>query len=271
MKILPPRTAHRGAPRGVGALLRDSLELALDGLATYAALVVALMLPLGTACVWIIIRFGLTSARAVRLAWEAGQSGRLLAIGAVSAALFAASLLFNAAKYLDLDARARNAPLGAEEAMRRGAGLILPLAAVTVLDMLAILAGLLLLVVPGVVALLRFLLVAQALILENRRGLEAFRRSNEIMAAHVGKVVGNLFVMIVVMAASDMILKFGAVLGVVALMLLLRPPNALVIPFAVAASALFLFLRFLVGVWSSAFKTLLYRDLAALHPAAPAA
>lgn len=66
------------------------------------------------------------------------------------------------------------------EAYRQGLKLFWPTLWVEVLRLLLTLAGLILLVVPGIIWGLRYSLATQTVILENKRGLDAFRRSKEL-------------------------------------------------------------------------------------------
>ena len=131
-----------------------------------------------------------------------------------------------------------------------------------------ILAGLLLLIVPGIVLALRYSLAHLAVLLEPCSGACALARSQELVSAEPKRAIGfmaaataaaltlNLVVAVLVAALMGVAQALGA-----------GPVGAVAGQLQALLSEL---LGGLLGAWLIGFTVLLYRDLAGRHPCAAA-
>jgi hypothetical protein len=100
-------------------------------------------------------------------------------------------------------------PASLRVSLRAAAPLFLPLVGTHLLASLAILAGFLLLILPGIYLSLCFLLLTQVIVLEGVTGVAALARSRELMRGSLWRAVGILLVVAVLIS----ILGFGAQLA----------------------------------------------------------
>jgi hypothetical protein len=258
-------TAAVSGPRPLKGLLKDSLRLARERLGTYAAIVILGLAP-GFVLVGLAMQaMGYTGEGSIRAAVYAGQYGDvgwLLSVGLLGAAFKGLAFL---ALSLAVLARLGGEDIGIGKAFGRAVGFIVPMVVTEALAFVFIIGGLCLLIVPGVVLAIRYALAPWAVLVEGRSGRDALRRSKELMLAHMGKVVGNLFVSALIVIVTATAIAF-AVLVVLSLAGLVQPEpralwNTLTLNFIVDV------IRQTVGVWGFIFAILLYKDLAALHPA----
>jgi hypothetical protein len=126
----------------------------------------------------------------------------------------------------------------------------------------------------GIILAIRYCLSHLAVILEGRRGMDALRRSQQIVVAHMGKVIGNLIAatFVVVLASAVVTAVIGLALSVPKTML----PGGNSFPALQLMGLIKEWAAAVVRLWSVGFSVLLYsvllyKDLAALHPAADAA
>lgn len=254
-------------PRPFGELLGDALTLSRDGLAGHAAIIAAGLLP-AAFCSWLLLAAGGAAPDAAILD-DAGGGPQNLASLASSAIRMLADALIYAALVGSLSARDAGQPIRPLEAYGFAFEQLVPFALSLLRAIFWTLAGLLLLVVPGLVAMLRYSLVPMAVLLEGRRGADALARSSQLVRPHWPKVLGNLLgAGLIALFLSALIAAGFAVFTAVAVALtdsgvslLERWTLELLTQLAGA----------LVGVWAIAVGVLLYRDLAALHPKGPIA
>lgn len=107
------------------------------------------------------------------------------------------------------DVRDGRVDLGIAETFGHVRARLLPLAVAGVLATIGIVAGLILLIVPGLVLLTWWLVVSPAIMLEHRSVLDAFRRSRALVRGSAWPVFG------VVVLTLLVLLALGLVLGIV--------------------------------------------------------
>ncbi len=247
--------AAPAAPRKLGELLKTGLSLALDGLWQNAAILAAALLPGMLLLGAVTHRLGLTDKEAVKAALEAGSYAPLLAAAAAGAAAALLAMAAKIAVILSLEARSRGEVLSLGDAYSRAADWFLPFFMVQLRVALYVLGGLFLLIIPGIVFFIRYLLAPFAVLLEGRTGGEALARSKEIMASHAGKVLGNL---IVAGLLAGLLAVFAQVFFSIAGRL--AGPLSPVLAFASELVGK------LIGTWALAVTLLLYKDLAPPPP-----
>ena len=199
----------------------------------------------------------------LRAALAAGQYAPFAVLIGAAVVQGALNMLALGAVVLAIDGFHRRQPLGLADALSASSGIWVMLVLTQLLAGFWVILGFLCLIVPGVILALRYALVHVAVILEGRSGKAALARSKEIMLSHMGKVVGNLLVVAVIA-----IVLTGVAYVAVRLATSFLPPGA-------ASDAARQYLMNLpgkiIGTWPLAATVLLFRDLAALHPAAEAA
>ncbi len=214
-------------PRKLGKLVADSFDDFYGGLALYAPILLVSVVP------------------GIALQPFIGKAAA--AADAVFGTLAYAALVFA------IDARQRGEPAGVGDAFGRVPAVLPALILSELLVALFVCGGLLLLIVPGIIMGIRYGLTHLAVLLEGRSGRPALKRSAQLMVAHMGKVVGNTFVMGLITLALT--------LGVAIVIRLTGMPSLLAGGLTTASVKI-------IGGWGSVFAVMLYRDLAALHPEA---
>ena len=250
--------ARPTAPRPLGELLSASMNMFVDGWPRFGAVLAVGVLPGALAMTALMAFHGYADKEAVKSAimsraW--GPLASLLAVGGAAAALKALATL---ALILVVDGFDRNQDVALGEAYRRAAGLFGPFFLTMILVTLWVAGGTLLLIIPGVILAIRFSLAHVAVALEEVSGGAALDRSKELVVAHMGKVVGNCFVMAVITTLIAVILGVALNLGGAFFKDIPFMPDILKI--------LTRFLGELVNAWYVAFYVLLFKDIAALHP-----
>jgi hypothetical protein len=109
------------------------------------------------------------------LSLAAGAVGLLLVIPVTNAAVIHAI----SKKYLGQD-------VSAGEAIKRGFALLLPLLGTTILMSLAIMGGLILLIIPGILFALWFGLAQHVVVIERLSGFAALKRSKQLVRPYLG-------------------------------------------------------------------------------------
>jgi hypothetical protein len=108
-------------------------------------------------------------------------------------------------------------PTSIGRSFRAALRLILPLTGTMLLVYLGIIAGFVLLIIPGIYLSLAWILTSPIVILENQYGLSAIRRSRELMRGNMGRAAGVLILGWIVVAVLSGILgivfKLVPVLG----------------------------------------------------------
>ncbi|HVA67430.1 MAG TPA: hypothetical protein VNK24_10980 [Elusimicrobiota bacterium] len=260
-----------GQARRLGALLSDAFSLAASRPPTFIGIVL-----LALAAKILLVHAGsLISGipigkQALTQALKAGRyaaAAALIACGMLGAL---ADSIGYAALILALAERARGQAANLRQALGLAQAVIVPLLLVDLQVLGWIILGALLLLVPGILWAIRYMLAHLAVLLEGRHGADALSRSKEIMIAHVGKVIGNTAV---AGLAGFIVVVLGKIVLAVPLALFLRALPAPAMAWALTPAVFVLALPgALVKIWTAAVFVLLYLDLASLHPAqAPAA
>lgn len=246
------------APRPLGELISASTNMFVDGWPRFGAVLAVGVLPGALAMTALMAFHGYGDKEAVKAAimnraW--GPLASLLAVGGASAALKALATL---ALILVVDGFDRNQDVSLGEAYSRAAGLFGPFFLTMVLVTIWVAGGTLLLIIPGVILAIRFSLAHVAVALEEVSGSAALDRSKELVVGHMGKVVGNCFVMAVITTLIAVLLGIVLNLGGAFFKDIPFMPGIL--------KVLTRFLGELVNAWYVAFYVLLFKDIAALHP-----
>ena len=121
-----------------------------------------------------------------------GPTGAVLATSVVLALVqffFVTPLLAGAMAWVTYQLYAGKKPT-TSEVLRFGLSRLLPILLVSVLVGLAVIGGLLLLIVPGIIFAIRFTVAVPALVVEDARGREAMRRSWRLVKGYSGRVFG---------------------------------------------------------------------------------
>ncbi len=85
--------------------------------------------------------------------------------------------------------------LDVSKLLSKSSGMILPLALVSILAGLAVVGGLILLIVPGIIFAIWFAFSAFTLILENKRGTEALKASKALVVGRWGAVFSRIILL----------------------------------------------------------------------------
>ena len=250
----------------VGELVRSAFGLVLNHPELYLAFWAASGLVTIIAATGTTLFLGLEGPEPLKAAVEAKNWA---AVGAFSVLALIGAVLGGVATGAQIAASAslrtgRRPTAG--ECLGIGASRLPAMAWTMLLIGIAVMGGMFLLIVPGVILALRWSLAHYAVILENKSGFGASSRSSELIVPRMGKVVGNTLVFIAIaIVASIMLHLAGAVIGVLAAFSIGAGPGAFVAQVATGG------LDSLVMGWLTAAQTLLYVELAARTPAAPAA
>lgn len=242
------------APRGLAALLVDSLSLASDSAWTCAALVALGLIP-GLILEAVLLP-GVTK-ETLKAAIAAGNFGPVAASAAVKLVDRLVRSFCGVAVIIALDLRSRGGEASLGESLTSAGALYGTYLLAVVLSSLWIVGGLVLFIIPGIILALRYVFVPMAVVIDGRRGGQALSRSSEIFRKHPGKVFGNLVAAGLCVLAAGGLAAFLVSLGFA----LSRAP----VPVSVFAAEL---VAGLAGVWGTAFALLLFKDLAAIVPAA---
>ena len=248
--------------RSLGVLLKDSLYRALSQPGRNAAVLIVCLLPGFCLLQWAMQASGVTGREAIKPAILEGRFQDLALVAVVGAFAKLLSLIGSISVMLAMAAEEDGEIWTVREAMARGLKAFTPLLWAEGLALLFVLGGFILLIIPGILLGIRYMLVRPAVLLDGRRGLEALARSKEIMLAHTGKVIGNILCAGFLSLAALFVLAIPYSI----LKLLILPTLQ---PFA--QRQFFGFFEELAGqlvmTWVFAFIVLLYRDLSRLHPA----
>jgi hypothetical protein len=183
-----------------------------------------------------------------------------------AAPLFAAGLIKKllaflafAALVLSLEAREAGRPITTGEAYAAAWKRLPALAASAALAALAIAGGMLLLIVPGVILALRYTFVHLAVLVEERGGRDALRRSSQLVRAQPRRALGYLLAATVLAVLLNVAAAFAVALttgGAAAL-----GPGEVGVLQGQAEALLSELTQSVVGAWLAGFSILLYRDL----------
>jgi hypothetical protein len=211
---------------------------------------------------------GLTSQKAVAEAIEAGAWQRGLVMGTAGLLKRLIETWAFAALVCLVEAERREAPLSAGEAYRQALGRLVPLALTAVNAAMRVFGGLLLLVVPGLLAAYRYCLAHLAVIVEGLQGAAALQRSRHLLHGRARQALVSLGAATLAAMAFDMlaaILLKGSTGAAVAL------GAAPVGPIEAQLELLLMQMASgMIGCWLTAFSLLLYWDLAENQASWPA-
>lgn len=248
-------------PRALARLLADSFEAFIG---TLPVSVVAWTVSLVPSFAAMLLLTGMLGGppdkdhlRAAALAGNYAPTALLLGAGLLQAAL---NVLALGAVVLAVDAFQRRTPLRIGEALAASTGVWFSLVWTQILAGFWVLLGFICLIVPGVLLALRYALVHLAVILEGRTGNAALARSKELMIRHMGRILGSLFVVVLV---AIIMTGFGyLVMKIVTFPLPATPEADVVRQYLLSLPGK------IIGTWPIAALVLLFRDVAAEPPAA---
>ncbi len=109
------------------------------------------------------------------------------------------------------DVRDGRADLSIGETFARVRPRILPIAGAGILAAIAIVIGLILLIVPGLVLLTWWSLIIPIIVLERAGALDAFGRSRELVSGNGWNVFGTIALTILVLIAADLVITIALV------------------------------------------------------------
>jgi hypothetical protein len=195
----PPDSPRLFRPRGVGEILSHAFHIYVRNWTTLVPLVAVIVIPLS------IVQVVFTDVVVDDLAVRETATGELVVEGGSLAAALLGGLVVGllsvlmwtiltgaitraaAATFLG-----RNLDLG--ESYRFGLSRFWSIVLVGILTGLAVVAGFLLLVIPGFIVLTRLTCTLPALVIEDRRGRSALKRSWNLVAGRGWPVFGTIFV-----------------------------------------------------------------------------
>ena len=179
---------------GLGGILDQAIALVKDHFGLLFGITAVLYVPFQ------IIQAGITLANMPQVAANASLAERIAAAQAAQAASLMYMLPLLAVLFLLVipvtNAAVINAignvylgrPTSVGESLQRGLGALLPLIGTGFLLYLAVLGGILLCVIPGIVAAFWFSLAFHVVVLEHTSGVAALKRSKFLMRGNIGTV-----------------------------------------------------------------------------------
>lgn len=259
---MPPVSAPSWRP--VGQLLGDAWRLSLSCAGDLAALSALAAFPPVALAGAALILTGLTDPAAYEEAVTVMDFGRLWPFFLAGLAGKVWTVFCSIAVFVLLESSRHGQSASAREALERSKPLFWPFVVTGLRATVYIAAGLLLLVVPGIMLAWRYLLAHIAVIVEGLGGSVALARSRELMAAKPAGALGRLLAAATVAAvavflligALDLLSAFSQTMVEAAPGLLERQLFAAVVETAAG----------LCTAWFSAASLLLYHDLASLAP-----
>lgn len=191
---------------GVSAILDQSIKLLQDNFKVLFGIVMILLVPFSL--IQGFVTLAIMPAPPVNMTPEtqaAYMRSLLPVIGVVYLMLFVLAFIIipvtNAALVHAISRAYLHQPTSIGHALQFSTKRILPLIWTWFILGLAIMGGLLLCVVPGIIAMLWFALATQVVVLEGRSGFDALKRSRELMKGNMGKLFGLGFVVFLINAA----------------------------------------------------------------------
>ena len=195
-----PVRIELGRRDSLGGLLEDSLRVYVNRFGTFLAITGAIVVPISL----IVEGIGLRHLSAPYPAPE--LSPQLLGVGALQGLITGALVTPGCIHQLLAVAQGREA--GAGDSLRAALDAFAPVLAVTALYALAVMAGLVLLVLPGVFLAVRFYVATQAVVIEGRRGTGALRRSFELVRGSSLRVLWVVFATMFLVGAVGVLIQF---------------------------------------------------------------
>ena len=216
----PPDGAGGGGPslpqRDLGSILSTAFEIYKANASNLLLIVAVVVVPLTFISAFItgvvfapdeVTRFGETiNERTLIVALIVGFIGIVIAViinAVLQAALLRGAALASLGEPVDIDASYKWG------FARFGSVLLISL-----LVGLAVLGGLILLIIPGIIFMIMFSVSIPALVVENRRGTDAMSRSWNLVKGHFWHALGVLVVALIITAViSGIISAIGGALG----------------------------------------------------------
>lgn len=229
-------------PMGIGVILDAAFRLYKARFITFLVIALVAYLPYAVYELAIGLAFGAPDAAAAPMVEGMGgdASQAFYAAEATSPAqtllttlgnllfLFFVLPLTQAALTFNISGAVLGERLTAGQSYGRAAGRLVPLLGTQMLVGMAVMLGFLLLIVPGIIFSLWFMLVAPVVVLERMAGATAMGRSKELMKGNLGKGFGLSFLV----GLLSMVVNIGV--GFVLGMLLPRHPLVLEVGLLVA-------------------------------------
>jgi hypothetical protein len=169
------------------SLLRDNIGLLFQIMA-YLYIPIQLCLTLYVTSVMPVLAPGATSEDIVRYQQAAGSIG-LLVLPVSLLTVFVVLPVTNAAVIYAISERYLGKSVSAIQSLKFGLSRILPLLWTAILMGLAIMGGLILFIVPGILCMIWFALAQQVTVLESINGGAALGRSRKLVSSSMGTVI----------------------------------------------------------------------------------
>jgi hypothetical protein len=172
-------------PRGIGEILRTAFQLYRRHWTTLMAIAAVVVVPLT------LLQYGIGHwfrSHGQQLQGQAAASTSFWAV--VSASLLAALVglllyqVLTGAITRTIATEVTGQDLGLEQSYRFGLARLAPILVVSILVGLATIGGLILFIIPGIYIGVRLAVSIQALVVEDKRGTEAIRRSWDLVGGH---------------------------------------------------------------------------------------
>jgi hypothetical protein len=178
---------------GVGGILDRAVTLLKNHFGLLFGITLVLLIPFSLLQSFVVL--GLMPAVPVQpTPEELAAFGQVVAANSkwlIAVALFTGLFvvpLTNAAIIQAVAKKYLNEPISVGEAMKRSFGIVVPLLVTWMLQGLAILGGLILLIIPGVIFAFWFMLSSHVVVIERQSGFEALKRSKQLMKGNVNTV-----------------------------------------------------------------------------------
>lgn len=183
-------------PRDLGTLISDGLALYARHFGVFVTIAAAVVIPVEV----IVSGIGLEQITAP---WDDEPALAEQLVPLAVQYLVTAPLITGMTIHALLRAAGGQAP-GTRASIAAGLEVFAPIFLAVILAALGIAAGLFLLIIPGVYLAIRWFFVAQAVVVDGRRGAEALRRSGELVSGAWWRVLGIAIVvnLIVVLPAA---------------------------------------------------------------------
>jgi hypothetical protein len=196
------------------SLLRESLQAYRHNAKAWLTMVIPLGILVAIAIASsVFIASDIVGVRIFLVSSLGGGVAALIFFALFAAAVFFGRTFLNASVHAAAKAL-EGGKLDIMESYRHGVKTFWPVLWVTALRTLMIAGGLILLIVPGVIWALRYSMVTQAIVLEGKRGMDAFRRSKELTS-------GNMLEALIDFGALGALIGYGVWIAMAAAVFIL--------------------------------------------------
>jgi hypothetical protein len=198
---------------GIGELIDASIRLYRAEWKVLMGIVAFVWVPLTFIEVWVtqlIVEGAFTSDDAVTQLLIAG--GLLLAISVLFVQPFLVAAITRAAADIYL-----GEPVGIGKTYRFALGRVHSILWITILSLLATLAGFILLVIPGIFVFVRLAFASAVLVIEDRRGTKALGRSWRLARGHFWRILGTILLAGIIAAVVAAIVSIPGEIAVQAI------------------------------------------------------